>query len=75
LFVDVSTTRQQVLATTYLTVAEYGVGESMDEALVDLLTSLSDYRESLEKREDRLGPPAAADLDKLRKLVQRRPQL
>ena len=69
LLVEIAASEQEVLATTYLAIAEYGIGESLEEAVADLLTSLSDYRESLEKREDRLGPPAVDDLERLRKLI------
>ncbi len=72
LMVEVATSDQEVLATTYLTVAEYGAGSSIEEAVNDLLTSLSEYRESLEEREARLGASAVADLAKLRKILRRR---
>jgi hypothetical protein len=68
---EISTSGREVMASTYLEIAEYGVGASLEDAVADLLTSLSDYRESLEKREDRLGPPAVHDLEKLRKLIVR----
>ena len=62
------------VATTYLAdIPEYGIGKSQAEAIADLLTSLSDYRESLEDREERLGPSAVDDLAKLRTLL--RPRL
>jgi hypothetical protein len=66
---EISTSGREVMASTYLEIAEYGVGASLEDAVADLLTSLSDYRESLEKREDRLGPPAVDDLERLRKLI------
>ena len=53
-------------------VREYGVGETFEEAIEDLLTSLSDYYESLEAREDRLADPEAKDLAELRRLIRRR---
>lgn len=71
LMAEISTSGREVMASTYLEIAEYGVGASLEDAVADLLTSLSDYRESLEKREDRLGPPAVHDLEKLRKLIVR----
>jgi hypothetical protein len=76
LMVTLSTSSESWLATTYLEtdIPEYGAGASQKEAIADLLTSLSDYRESLEGREERLGPPAVGDLTKLRTLLQPRPQ-
>ena len=71
LMVEIKTSDQEVLATTFLTVAEYGSGSSMEDAVDDLLTSLSEYRESLERREERLGQSAVDDLAKLRKLLNR----
>ncbi len=73
LVVEVQTYREEVLAIAHeLTVEEYGAGASLEEAVQDLLTSLSEYRESLEEREDRLGVPAVADLAKLRKMLRSR---
>ena len=69
LLVEVHTFPNEVKAVTYLTVEEYGIGSSLEDAILDLLTSLSDYFQSLEERQERLGPPALEDLDKLRKLV------
>ena len=73
LVVEVQTYREEVLAIAHeLTVEEYGAGASLEEAVQDLLTSLSEYREVLEEREAGLGVPAAADLAKLRKILRRR---
>lgn len=69
LLVEVHTFRDVVKAVTYLTVEEYGIGATVEEAILDLLTSLSDYLQSLEERRERLGQSALEDLDKLRKLV------
>ena len=52
LLVNVHTTPQEVVASTYLPTLEYGVGDTVPEAVHDLLTSLSDYYHSLESRED-----------------------
>ncbi len=52
-------------------VSEYGEGATQSEALQDLLTSFTDYREWLEEREERLHPDALADLEALRGLIQR----
>lgn len=71
LWVEIRTTSEETLAVTRLTVEEYGTGASVEEAVQDLLTSLSEYRESLEEREERLGVPAVADLAKLRKILRR----
>ena len=69
--VEIRTTSEETLAVTLLTEEEYGAGTSLEEAVQDLLTSLSDYRECLEEREARLGAPAAADLARLRKVIRR----
>ena len=69
LTVIVRTSREEVLANTHMTVQEYGVGSTLDEAIQDLLTSLSDYRESLEAREKTLGKEALEDLKQLRALI------
>lgn len=69
LMVQIRTSLKEVLATTWLTVQEFGVGESFEEAVDDLLTSLSDYWEFLQAREERLGPVEQKDLDLLRHLI------
>lgn len=72
LLVEVRTSREEVLAITYLTVEEYGAGQSFEDAIYDLLTSLSDYYQSAETRDDRLDPSAKEDLAKLRQLIRRK---
>lgn len=67
--VEVRTSRDKVLTSTYLTVQEYGAGLSLEAAIHDLLESLSDYYQSLKGREDGLGPPGKADLERLRSLI------
>ena len=62
----------EALVATCLVVQEYGIGETFEGAIEDLLTSLSDYYESLEAREDRLAEAEANDLAKLRLLIKRR---
>ena len=72
LVVEIQASGEEVLAVSHhLTVEEYGEGASVEEAVQDLLTSLSEYRESLEEREARLGVSAAADLAKLRGIIRR----
>lgn len=72
LVVEVQASGEEVLAVAHhLTVEEYGVGASLEEAVHDLLTSLSEYRESLEEREAKLGAPAVADMTILRSIVRR----
>ena len=73
LLVTISFSPPDWVATTHLDVAEYGIGTTEEDAVIDLLTSLSEYRESLEDREDRLGAPGLSDLSKLRALLNRRP--
>ena len=72
LFVEVRTSLTEVVAITRLTVEEYGVGLSFEEAMLDLLRSLSDYRQSLEGREEALGELAKEDLRILRGLITRK---
>lgn len=75
LVVEIQTSGEEVLAVSHhLTVEEYGQGGSVEEAVQDLLTSLSDYRESLEEREARLGVSAVDDLAKLRGIIRLRSQ-
>lgn len=72
LVVEIQASGEEVLAVSHhLTVEEYGEGASVEEAVQDLLTSLSEYRESLEDREARLGLSAADDLAKLRGIIRR----
>lgn len=72
LVVKIQTSEEGVLAVAHqLAVEEYGSGASLEEAVLDLLTSLSEYRDSLEEREARLGAPAVADLAILRSIIYR----
>ena len=59
------------LVATCVSVQEYGIGETVESAIEDLLTSLSDYHESLEAREGRLAESEAKDLAILRQLIRR----
>lgn len=58
----------QVIAQAYQ-LDEYGIGSSLQEAIGDLLTSLVDYRESLEKRAGQLGDTMFRHLQLLRLLL------
>ena len=70
--VQLRRTRKQWLATTWLEgVAEYGTAETDGEAITDLVVSLGEYRESLEKREKKLGDSARNELAYLRNLIER----
>ena len=69
LLVEVVPSEEGVFASPSLVVDEYGMGSTLTEALDDLLTSMSEYLDSLQSREARLGPPGLADLAKLRKLL------
>jgi len=53
----------------YHEVSEYGIGETEQDALSDLLTSLADYRLSLERREATLATREKNDLSRLRELI------
>ena len=70
--VELQDSGTETLVATCLAVQEYGIGETFEEAIEDLLTSLSDYYESLEAREDRLAESEANDLAKLRQVIRRR---
>ena len=60
----------KIVATNY-NVDEYGIGDSSEEALADLLVSLVDYRASLEKRENRLAAKEQSDLAWLKTLLEK----
>lgn len=53
-------------------VDEYGIGNSLEEAQQDLLDSLVDYLESLERRENRLADRELHKLQLLRNMLARR---
>ncbi len=70
--VELQDSGTETLVATCLAVQEYGIGETFEKAIEDLLTSLSDYYESLEAREDRLAESEANDFAKLRQVIRRR---
>lgn len=72
LHVEVSTPPEGTVVVTCLNLQEYGAGDALESAVQDLLTSLSDYYQSLESREDKLAPSAIKDLQTLRKLLRMR---
>lgn len=68
--------RKQWIATTWLEgVEEYGTGKTESEAVVDLVTSLGEYRLSLEKREKNIGELTKRELGYLRRLIEPSPEL
>ena len=69
LLVQVRSSLTEVLAIARLTVEEYGEGQTHEDAVLDLLRSLGDYRRSLEVREDRLASEGREDLKILRQLM------
>jgi len=72
MLVQVSRAQKESLAMIWLEgVAEYGTGEGDSEAITDLVVSIGEYRESLEKREKKLGDSARKELDCLRRLIER----
>ena len=72
LLIQIRHTRRESLATTWFEgMAEYGTGQGQSEAITDLVNSLGEYRESLEKREKNLGGSARKELDYLRRLIER----
>ena len=74
LLVQVRRVRKGFVANIWLEgAAEYGTGVGETEAISDLIVSLGEYRESLQRREATLGDSAQRELDCLRKLIERRP--
>lgn len=72
LLVQVKPARRGSVATTWLEgIAEYGAAENETDAITDLIISLGEYREALERRQRKLGDSARKELDYLRKLIER----
>ena len=69
LHVEVNSLQEEMVSITCLDLQEYGIGDSMESAITDLLTSLSDYYQSLESRQAKLAPPGVKDLNMLRHLL------
>ncbi len=69
--IEVNPSSEEVVIVTCLNLHEYGIGDSLESAVADLLNSLSDYYECLESREANLGPVAIEDLHKLRRALTR----
>ena len=69
LHLEVNKSETKVVAVTCLDIQEYGMGDSLESAIADMLTSLSDYYQSLESREAKLAPSATKDLDTLKGLL------
>lgn len=62
----------RVLAMTWLEdIVEYGESATDEEAIEDLVVSLGEYRDFLERRKGRLEESAAIDLNCLRRLIKR----
>ncbi|MBI4330750.1 MAG: hypothetical protein HY673_05685 [Chloroflexi bacterium] len=75
ILVQITYTQKETLATTWLEgIAEYGVAKGENEAVTDLVISLGEYRECLEKRETNLGDSARRELEHLRRLIERAPE-
>ena len=72
LIVEAKVSDGETVATIGLAIEEYGIGDSLKDAVYDLLTSLSDYREALEAREERLGDSALDELKAIRDLIRRK---
>ena len=76
ILVQIRRTSTEYLATTWLEgLEEYGMGETESEAIADLVVSLGEYRESLERREPSLGHLARMELDHLRRVIEPSPGL
>ncbi len=73
LLVRIQDSPDESIATSWLEgVLEYGTGKGHQEAIEDLVVSLGEYLESLEKQYDILGDSARRELDTLRKLIERK---
>lgn len=71
MLVQVSCTRKESVATIWLeNVVEYGVGKEDNEAIIDLIVSIGEYKQSLEKLEKKLGDSSRKDLENLCKLIE-----
>ncbi len=74
MLVQLSQTRKESIATLWLEgIAEYGTAKDENGAISDLVISLGEYREVLEKREDTLGDSARKELNYLQKIIERAP--
>ena len=72
LLVQISHTQKGSVATTWLEgIAEYGAAKNGSEAITDLVVSLGEYLEALERREKDLGDSACNELNCLRRLIKR----
>ena len=69
LHVEIKASDEEEVIAICLNLQEYGIGDSLESAIADLLTSLSDYLQSLESREASLSPSAAKDLQILKSLL------
>lgn len=71
LLLQVHRTDKEYLAETWLEgVCEYGTGCREGEAVADLVSSLGDYLQSLEKRRATLGDSASQELAVLERLIE-----
>ena len=71
MLVQVSRTRKESVATIWLeNVVEYGVGKKDNEAIIDLIVSIGEYKQSLEKLKKKLGDSSRKDLENLCKLIE-----
>ena len=72
LLVQINHTQKESVATTWLEgIAEYGVAKNESGAIIDLVVSLGEYLEALERREKNLGDSARKELNYLRRLIGR----
>ena len=67
--IEMQTSDGQIVATTNLSMEEYGIGDTVEEAIFDLVTSLSDYFEWLKDHEGKVGPIETEDLKILRRII------
>ena len=67
--IEIQIWEDEVVAVANLSTEEAGGGDTEEEAIFDLVTSLSDYREWLEDHEAKVGPTETEDLKILRRLI------
>ena len=70
--IEIRFCEDEVVAVTNLSTDESGGGATEEEAIFDLVTSLSDYFEWLEDHEAKVGPIETEDLKILRRLIRQR---
>lgn len=70
--VQIRRERRESVATTWLEgISEYGAGKADGDAIVDLVVSLGEYLESLQKQQRNLGESVRKEIDYLGGIIER----